>query len=576
MQSYKVMISFVSSRHVQNPMRMIIHFNLARLGLAVWLLSHTLGLAQTAIYDTGGPLMPEQAAYDVTFYDLAVQVFPDEQRIEGHVQVTARVVHPMYWLVLDLDTLLAVREVQLLSASGSKPVSFQRRGGKLWIDLGATHQPRQMVTVEVRYGGKPRPAPRAPWDGGFSWARTPSGAHWIATSCQGDGADVWWPVKDHVSDEPDSMALHVRVPNPLVAACNGRLLRSEPHPDGTTTWHWFISNPINVYNVALNIAPYRVIEDTLTCVNGERYPVVFYVLPEDYEKGQKLFPEILEHLQFYEKLLGPYPFRADKYGVAQTPHLGMEHQSIIAYGANFRNTSMTRGKDWGFDALHHHELAHEWWGNLVTNYDWRDMWLHEGFGSYMQPLYAEQRFGKEQYHAYMKSMRWFANTLPIAPRESKTGKDIYRAPIYGKGAWVLHTLRFLMGDEAFFRALRRMAYPDPAMENLSDGRQTRFACTDDFRRICEAESGLALDWFFEVYLRQAALPVLYSRIENRTLSLRWESPVKDMPFLMPVEVEIQGKRQRLAIPAQGLTLKLDKDDKPVVDPDGWLLFEPGK
>ncbi len=533
--------------------------------------------AQTAIYDTGGALMPEQAAYNVSYYNLQVQVFPDEQRIEGLLHAEAQVVHPMYWLVLDLDTLLSVYSAWHIPESGKRELRpFHREGGKLWIDLGVTQQPGQKISAEVAYGGKPRVAPNAPWDGGFSWASTKTGAHWIATSCQGDGADLWWPVKDHVSDEPDSMVLQVRVPDPLVVASNGRLRRTEKHADGTTTYHWFISNPINVYNVALNIAPYRSIEGTMDCVAGGQYPVVFYVLPEDFEKGQKLFPEILEHLRFFERLLGPYPFRADKYGVAQTPHLGMEHQSIIAYGANFSNTSMTRGKDWGFDALHQHELSHEWWGNLVTNSDWRDMWLHEGFGSYMQPLYAEHLSGKERYREYIQSMRRFSNTLPIAPRALKTGKEIYRAPIYVKGAWTLHSLRFLMGEAAFFRALRRMAYPDPAMEKMTDGRQTRFATTDDFLNICEAESGMQLDWFFEVYLRQAALPKLYSKIENETLSLRWESPVAEMPFPMPVEVEIGGKRQIIQIPAEGITIKLAKKDKPVVDPDGWLLFEIGQ
>ena len=533
--------------------------------------------AQTAIYDTGGELIPEQAAYNVTFYDLKIQVFPDERRITGLLRTEAQVMHPMYWVVLDLDTLLEVSGTWRFNAQGKRELRpFRRDGGKLWVDLGRTHQPGERVSVEVAYGGKPRVAPRAPWDGGFSWAKTSSGAHWIATSCQGEGADIWWPVKDHVSDEPDSMALHVRVPDPLVVASNGRLRSTEVHNDGTSTYHWFISNPINVYNVALNIAPYRTIEGVMDCVTGEQYPVIFYVLPEDYDKGQILFPQFLEHLRFFEELLGPYPFRADKYGVAQTPHLGMEHQSIIAYGANFSNKSMTGGRDWGFDALHQHELAHEWWGNLVTNSDWRDMWIHEGFGTYMQPLYAEKLQGKQVYQDYMQSMRRFSNNMPVAPRASQTGKEIYRAPIYAKGAWVLHTLRFLMGEEAFFRSLRRMTYPDPAMEKITDGRQVRFVTTDDFLQICEAESGMKLDWFFEVYLRQAALPKLYSRIEDGVLRLRWESPVPEMPFLMPVEVEIGKQRQRVQVPAEGITIKLDKKDKPVVDPDGWLLFETGR
>ncbi len=531
--------------------------------------------AQIDIYDTGGLLMPEQAAYDVKFYDLTLQVFPDQRTIEGILRAEVQVVQPMYSLVLDLDTLLIINGIWSIDNGKKRELRpYQRQGGKLWIDLGNTQQSGTRVTVEIAYSGAPRPAPYAPWDGGFSWAKTKSGAHWIATSCQGEGADIWWPCKDHVSDKPDSMALHIRVPDPLVVASNGRLIKAESNNDGTSTYHWFVSNPISVYNVALNIAPYRTIEGIMDCVTGEQYPVVFYVLPEDYENGQKFFPQIFDHLRFFEELLGPYPFRADKYGVAQTPHLGMEHQSIIAYGANFSNSSMT-GRDWGFDALHQHELAHEWWGNLVTNFDWRDMWIHEGFGSYMQPLYVEKTQSKEVYQKYMQNMRRFNNTLPIAPRESKTGGEIYRAPIYNKGAWVLHTLRYLIGDAAFFRALRRMAYPDPAMERLTDGRQVRFVTTNDFMHICEAESRMKLDWFFEVYLRQAALPKLYSKIEDNKLSLRWESPV-DMPFPMPVEVEIGKKRQHIQVPPEGITLPIGKNDKPVVDPDGWLLFEIGK
>jgi aminopeptidase N len=529
--------------------------------------------AQVDILDSGGPLMPEQAAYDVRYYELSLQVFPDERRIEGSLEIRATVVHPMDFLVLDLDTMLTVRAIQEWSDEGVAAArDFHRDKGKLWIYLGPTRQSGESFQVIVNYGGRPRVAPNPPWNGGFTWEKTASGAHWIATTCQTNGADLWWPCKDHVSDEPDSMRLRVRVPAPLVAACNGTLEQMEEHDDGTRTYHWYIANPINIYNVALNIAPYRTIEGVMDCVTGERYPVVFYVLPEDYEKGQALFPEILEHLRFFEKLLGPYPFRNEKYGVAQTPHLGMEHQTIIAYGANFSNTSMTRGPDWGFDALHHHELAHEWWGNLVTNFDWRDMWLHEGFGSYMQALYVEELHGPERYREFMAGARRFGNTLAAAPRASRSAQEIYRAPIYNKGAWVLHTLRYVIGDEAFFRSLRRMAYPDPALERVTDGSQCRFATTDDFRLICEHESGRDLSWFFEVYLRQPRLPRLYSRVSDTGLSLRWEAP-EGLSFPMPLEVEIDGAMKKIEVSPEGVVVPLKRGQKPVVDPLGWVLME---
>jgi len=529
----------------------------------------TLLCTQVAIYDSGGPIMPEQAAYDVTFYDLALRIFPDEQRIEGAVEVRARVVHPLNFFVLDLDTTLQVSRIQ---EQGVATRFHYREGGKIWIALDRTAQPGEELSLTVSYAGKPRPAPMAPWDGGFSWSRTPEGAHWIATSCQTEGADLWWPTKDHVSDEPDSMALHIRVPDPLVVASNGKHLRTEQHDDRSATYHWYISTPINSYNVALNIAPYRKIEGEMECVNGETYPLVFYVLPNDYEKGALLFEEIKTHLAFYEKYLGPYPFRADKYGVAQTPHLGMEHQTIIAYGANFDNRSMTGGMDWGFDALHHHELGHEWWGNLITNFDWRDMWIHEGFCTYMQALYMEDQNGPEEYRRYLKRMRRFANRLAVAPLETRSSEQIYRAPIYSKGAWVLHSLRYVMGDEAFLAALRKMCYPTVAMEAATNGEQCRFVTTADWISICEELSGQELDWFFDLYVRQPKLPTLRSKVVGNTLTLRWETP-RELPFPMPVDVQLGDEIRRVDVTRQGSNIQFGSGIQPVVDPNGWLLME---
>lgn len=527
--------------------------------------------AQTAIYDSGGPLMPEQAAYDVTFYDLEVDVRPADSTIGGRVRVHADVVQPLEWFVLNLDTTLTVQSVTALRSGGERrDLAFERRGGQIWAPFPTMKQPGETVRVEVAYGGQPRVAPNPPWEGGVTWDRTPNGAPWIATTCQQEGADVWWPVKDHVADEPDSMAVHVTVPAPLVVASNGRLRNVETGTDERRTYHWFVSTPINVYNVALNIAPYRVIEDSFQSVAGESFAVKFWVLPSDYENGKQLFPEIKEQLRFYEETLGPYPFRADKYGVAQTPHLGMEHQSIIAYGADFNNTALSE-EDWGFDTLHHHELSHEWWGNLVTNADWRDMWLHEGFGTYMQALYAEHLHGMEAYHKYAAGMqKGVENDLPIAPRTSQTSTEIYEASIYAKGGSVLHTLRYLLGDEAFFEVLRRMAYPDPAMRQVTSGAQCRFATTRDFVTIAERASGRELDWFFEVYVRQAELPRLLTERQGRTLTLRWDVP-GDRPFPMPVEVEVGNETRRVQLENGRATVPLPNGAEPTVDPQQWIL-----
>lgn len=526
-------------------------------------------VAQVETLNSGGPLMAEQAAYDVTFYDLSLAVNPADSSITGQVRTVATVFSPITHFVLDLDTLLTVYAVAR-TETRDQPLAFEHKDGKIWIDLAGTAQPGDILDLIVSYGGKPRIAPNPPWDGGFTWARTESGAPWIATSCQGEGADVWWPLKEHVSDKPDSVGIHITVPNPLVVATNGRMQSVEKHSDGTSTYNWFVSTPINTYNVALNIAPYELIEGELESVAGDTFPIQFFVLPEDLEKGKQFFPEILDHLRFFEEYLGPYPFRADKYGVAQTPHLGMEHQTIIAYGAKFSNTSMTRGNDLGFDALHHHELSHEWWGNLVTNVGWNDMWLHEGFGSYMQPLYVEYLAGHDAYLKAFARGHKFQNRIPVAPREIMSSAEIYGGDIYGKGSWILHTLRYLIGDEAFFKTLRRMAYPTPEMERITSGEQTRFVVTDDYLRIVNSISGLDVSWFFEVYLRQPDLPRIEVVRDGPEIELTWNVP-HDLPFPMPVDVEIDGARQRVEMENGSARLDVGENATVVVDPDNLVL-----
>ncbi len=544
--------------------------------LSILLLFFTsLLIAQSDPIDTGGPLMPEQAAYDVKYYGLELSVQPDKKFIEGNLTMRASIVQPTSMIVIDLDTTFTIHDIyETREGDMVIPVPHVRKKGKIWINMKYTRQTGSSVTLTINYSGKPRVARRPPWDGGFTWSKTKSGAHWIATTCQGEGADLWWPNKDHVSDKPDRMDLLITVPKDLVVATNGKLRSNNNNGNGTITWHWEVTTPISNYNIALNIAPYKVIEDKIQSVSGSSFPVYFYVLPEDYEKGKKLMPQIIDHVKWFESVLGPYPFQKDKYGVAQTPHLGMEHQTIIAYGAGFKNGSMTGGKDWGFDALHQHELAHEWWGNLVTNSDWKDMWIHEGFGSYMQPLYAEHLNGKAAYHEYINSMR-FRNQYPIAPYSSKTGKEIYRAPIYTKGAWVLHTLRYLIGDEDFFKALKTMAYPNTNNLDQVDGRQVRFVTTEDFISIVEQITGKDMHWFFDVYVRQGKAPVLISNVEKNKLHLRWKTP-NQLPFHMPVEVKIDGKIKRFEIPAEGLVIPFKKGNKPEVDPDRWVLMEVSK
>jgi aminopeptidase N len=522
---------------------------------------------------SGGPLMPEQAAYDVSFYDLDLEISPDRRAIDGRLEVHAAVTNPLKWFVLDLDTALTVDRLEIRTGEGWQANSFERRRGQIWTRVPMTRQPGEDLRVRIEYGGSPRVAPQPPWRGGFTWAETSSGAPWIGVSVQTNGADLWWPCKDHPSDEPDSMAISVTVPEPLVVASNGRLENVEKAGD-RRTYHWLVSTPINNYGVSLNIAPYETIETTYTSVTGEQFPVIYWVLPENVEQGRQLMDQIKEHLRFFEEHFGPYPFRADKYGVAESPYLGMEHQTIIAYGNNYRNNAF------GFDDLHHHELAHEWWGNMVTADDWKDFWIHEGFGTYTQAMYAGELQGRDAYHQYMQNIRpQLLNINPVAPGESRTTKEMYFISvgsmqtdndIYYKGAWILHTLRYLIGEDAFNRALRRMAYPTPAAEKLTDGRQCRFATTDDFLTVAEKASGRELDWFFELYLRQPALPELISERSGGSLQLHWETP-DDLRFPMPVEVKIGEDRRRVEMTNGRATLDIPAGETVEVDPDGWIL-----
>jgi len=534
--------------------------------IAVFIFIGTIS-AQTPINNSGGPLMPEQAAYNVKFYDIGIVVNPTDSMIIGDVSVFAEVLSPLECFVVDLDTVYKIISIEEKNSDGKNvPIKFERKVGKIWIHLNEKKEINDRVVVQIKYSGKPRIAPRPPWDGGFTWAKTKDGSPWIATTCQLNGADLWWPCKDHPSDEADSVALHFTVPDPLVVASNGKLQSIVENNNQTSTFNWFVSEPINNYDITLNAAPYKTISKKYVSTAGDTIETMFWVLPEDYEKGVKIFPEFLQHLRFYEETLGAYPFRAEKYGVVETPHLGMEHQTIIAYGNQFRKGAH------GFDWLHHHELGHEWWGNLVTALDWKDFWLHEGLCAFMQPLYAEKLKGKDEYFKYLQEIgKNIKNNHPVAPRESKTIQAMYTdGDIYAKGAWILQTLRYLVGDKDFFTILRRFAYPDPRMEKVTDGSQCRFATTDDLLKTAEKYSGMKLDWFFEVYLRQPKLPKLNSSFTGETLTLKWETP-NDLPFYLTVEVKIGDKTERIEMKDGTAEVNIPAGMRYEIDPKGLIL-----
>lgn len=520
--------------------------------------------------DSGGELHPLQARFDVGHIDLNLKIDPKKKYISGKAYLTLNILETTDGVLLDLDTRFRVDDLMLWTEDLVQiPSRCAHREGALYIQPSIPLNRAQRIHVEVTYRGKPQEADRAPWDGGFTWAETKDGHPWITTTMQGEGGDLWFPCKDHPSDKPESVDLHITVPDPLVVAANGKLLSTERRSDQWSTFHWRTQHPISNYNLALNIGPYEVIQSTYTSVDGTDVPFFFWVLPDSREKAELAIPEFKRHLNFYERWLGPYPFRDEKYGVVETPHLGMEHQTIIAYGNQFR------GGPHGYDWLHHHELGHEWWGNLVTAEDWSHFWLHEGTCTYMQVLYAEERQGTMAYqHAMYADRKRIKSEFPMVPDQPTSIDTIDEqlgVDMYFKGSWILHTLRYLIGKEQLQTCLRRFAYPDPSLESATNGSAIHFSNTKDFVNLIEEISGQDLQWFFDVYLQQAALPKLVEQREGDHWIIRWDVP-EGYRFPMPLEIEHDGNIIRYPMDQGHLTLP-GSSKNVQLDPNNWILKE---
>ncbi|MEX2456244.1 MAG: M1 family metallopeptidase [Balneolaceae bacterium] len=542
------------------------------------LLSFQITVAQDSlVYESGGVLSPEQASFNVHFYDLDVKVDPTDKTVGGTVGIYFDVVNPTNVIELALDPRLEIESISKIGDEDEN-LKFTRKDSskQVLVYFPQTLQPGEKSAVLVTYDGQPREAENPPWDGGLVWDKTPSGEPWVGVATQTIGAWTWWPNKDHPSDKADSVSINLTMPDDLTVASNGRSKGTTDLEDGWKTWHWFVSTPINNYNITINAAPYETISETYTSIAGDEMDITFWVLPEFMEEGEKLFPQFAEQIEFLENILGPYPFRADKYGVAHAPYLGMEHQTLIAYGANFENDNLF-GLNAEFDDLHQHELAHEWWGNHITAWDWRDFWIHEGFGTYMQALYAEHLSGKEAYHEMIELFKnRISSQNATAPRESQSSLEITDGgrggDVYYKGAAFLHTLRFYIGDDAFFESLRRFSYPDPEMESVTDGSQNRFATTDDFLNMVESITNQDLDWLFEVYLRQAELPKLDVLRRGDVIRMQW-STQGETAFPMPIELKIGDERINV-VPENGvISIEIGPEVDVEIDPDGLILMD---
>ena len=504
--------------------------------------------------DSGRPMSDGLKAYDVEHYTLRNDIQIEQKSIAGSAAIRFTASTEMSVLELDFDGRFTIDLIE----DGSGPLDSTRDEAKLYVALRSSLSPGANGEVTVHYHGQPVEAARAPWDGGFVWSETPSGKPWIATAMQGEGCDIWWPCKDHPTGEPSSMDLFFTVPGDLIAASNGVLIEILEEDDGKRTFHWRTEVPTNTYGVALNVGPYVLIEDTYRSSNGTEIPVQFWAIEDHEEQARELFDrEFAATIEFYERKVGPYPWGQEKLGVAETPHLGMEHQTINAYGNEFR-----RGT-YGFDWLFHHELAHEWFGNVMTHETVSDMWLHEGFGAFMQPEYAREVMGDAAFYSSMYRSYLGINACnAIAPREEFSEDQLYfddpggqgpAGDIYTKGTWLLHSLRFLIGEEAFWRSARRLVYDTTHPEELSPPISARLRSTDDFMNIASDEAGEDLAWFFEVYARRGPLPELEVTESDSGLVLEWRN-IGELEFPMPIPVRVNGEMRRVEFTGNQATL----------------------
>ena len=362
---------------------------------------------------TGWPLTPEQKSVDFETADLTFEIHPEHRRIEGEAILGFLVRSPIAKLQFDLDPELPIKWI---SADGQRLAdsAWKNSGGLVTVNLPSPKQAGSRLSLAIAYGGKPHVAKRAPWDGGFVWAHTKDGRPWVATAVEGEGCDLFWPCFDNSMVEVATVTQHVIVPKGLAAPSNGRLLGVDHLTDGRTRWNWRARSPNN-YAVAIDVAPYQLAKTTYQSRYHYRMPVQYWYLPGEAEQARKLLAEMVRTIGFFEAKVGPYPWWDEKMGVVETPHLGMEHQTINAYGNNYKSAPE------GFDWLMNHEFSHEWFGNQLTNADWDDMWLHEGFGSYMQPVTLEWLNGRMGYDAAMfKQRQTIANKYPIVSGHHQT------------------------------------------------------------------------------------------------------------------------------------------------------------
>jgi aminopeptidase N len=469
---------------------------------------------------------PGRNWWDVAFYDLHVAISPKDSSIRGYNGITYRVLKPATEMQIDLMVPLQVDSM----IQDGHPVKFRRDSNAFFATLTSPQRTGDRKTITVYYHGRPQIALRPPWQGGFTWTADSLGRPWVVTTDQGMGASVWWPNKDTQADEPDSQRVALTLPDPMIDVSNGRLRSTTHHADGTTTYEWFVVNPINNYAIAVAGGHYAHYSEVY---NGLKGPLTMDFWPLDYDtaNAHRQWPQARSMMACFEHWFGPYPWYADGYKLLEVPNTGMEHQSAVSYGNWFQNGYRKRdgsgtglGLKWDFIIVH--ESAHEWFGNNITAKDNADMWVHESFANYAEGLYTECQFGKEAGAQYIiGNRRGIRNDRPIIPvydvNEQGSGD------MYPKGGEMLHTIRQIVDNDEKWRGILQGLQQTFARQTVM-GRQ--------IEEYISAQSGSDLSKVFDEYLRTTMVPTFEYRIEGTALSYRWTNVVPG--FNMPIRVTL--------------------------------------
>ena len=505
-----------------------------------------------------GSITAERSWWDLTYYHLDIKVEPDKKFISGSNTVYYKVLESNNTMQIDLQKPMNIKSI----TSKNKELNFTREGNVYFIELKHKQKINDINYLKINYEGFPKEAIRAPWDGGLSWTKDENNNHFIATSCQGLGASVWWPNKDHMYDEVDSMLISVNVPKHLTNVSNGRLRKITEYNDDTKTFDWFVSNPINNYGVNINIGDYVNFSEKYEGEKGN-LDIDNYVLSYNIEKAKNQFKQVPMMIEAFEYWFGPYPFYEDSFKMVEVPYLGMEHQSSITYGNKYQNGYLGRdlsGSGWGlkFDYIIIHEGGHEWFANNITYKDVADMWIHEGFTCYSENLFVDYFFGKKASAEYViGTRRGISNRKPIIGQY-----DINRegsGDMYSKGANLLHTIRQLAKDDEIWRQTLR---------GLNKEFYHSTVTTEEIEEYISKSIGIDLSKVFDQYLRDYRVPILEYEIIDGILSYRWNNVIDG--FNMPIEAEIDGVNKFLFPSKEFKTFKM-KNSYINVDDDYYIF-----